>query len=94
MIDKEDKNVRKLIEDFFAIKNMEAISSDHHKQCDGILTFEENIDYDYWDDRWCEYYMVEHNGYIRDEIIGVGTTLEEAINDFRYNWSKKSKEVR
>ena len=56
----------------FNKKVMDAITSDHHKSKDGVLT----ICYDYFAGKW----YITHPGYIRDIEVEAGTYLSAAEN--------------
>lgn len=89
-----DRNINKLIGEFFAPEVMEKIMADHHKHRDGTIAFERALEYDYFEDTWHEIYTVRHNGYVRGEIQGSGDTLEEAIANFKANWLKAEEGAR
>lgn len=75
-----------LIDQFFRDDYMEALSKGHHKHNDGSLEVYYNWYYDN-PHQWA--WEIHHPGYIRNEIRGIGHTLQEAIDDFIDCWSEE-----
>lgn len=73
--DFQDTHPASLASILFRADVMERINGDHHKHRNGCLT----ITYDHYESEW----RVEHPGYIRDEVVGRGSSYLEAALEFR-----------